>query len=271
MLFRLEAAQAIEWTTRLIAFYVLLDAAEKLYNFREFASGGVFDWTYLREQSFFARFPKPIRRIFDALFARRTWLAWQILRALCAAHLLFSPRQSLTGSLEIIILFAIGSLANLRQTPYGAETENRFSLMIFGALMLRGLAPTPFIDQVCLWFIALQVCLSYATAGVVKLSNEGWRGGEGLFNVVNSSSLIKSDKLARFFSRHQKLAKNLTWLNVAIECVFPLVLLVGKPYFLVFLLWGVAFHSLNAAALGLNKFLWAWIAAYPALIFCAGR
>lgn len=270
MLFHLEAAQAIEWTTRLAAFYVLLDAAEKLYNFREFAKGGVFDWTNLREHSFFARFPKAARRILDALFARRTWLAAQILRALCAAHLLFSPRQSSTGSLEIIFLFVIGSLSNLRLTPYGAETENRFSLTIIGALLLRGLAPTPLVDQVCLWFIALQVCLSYATAGVVKLFNDGWRGGEGLFNVVNSSSLVKSDNLARFFSRHRKTAKNLTRLNVAVECAFPLVLLVGKPYFLIFLLWGLVFHSLNAAALGLNKFLWAWIAAYPALIFCAG-
>ncbi len=271
MIFHLEAVQAIEWTTRLVAFYVLLDAAEKLRNFREFADSGVFNWTDLREHLFFQRRSNLARRIFDALFARRIWLAAQVLRALCAAHLLFSPERSLTGGVEIIILFVVGSLSNLRMTPYEAETENRFSLTIIGALMLRQLEPTPFIDQICLWFIALQLCLSYATAGIVKLLNEGWRGGNGLFNVVNASSLARYGEIARFFSRHRALARNLTWLSVAVECAFPLVLFVGKPYFWAFLAWGLLFHFLNAVALGLNKFFWAWIGAYPALIFVAGK
>jgi hypothetical protein len=29
----------------------------------------------------------------------------------------------------------------------------------------------------------------------------------------------------------------------------------------------MTFHLFNALALGLNRFLWAWLAAYPALLF----
>jgi len=32
---------------------------------------------------------------------------------------------------------------------------------------------------------------------------------------------------------------------------------------------GAAFHLANAFAFGLNRFLWAWLAAYPALWFWA--
>jgi hypothetical protein len=41
------------------------------------------------------------------------------------------------------------------------------------------------------------------------------------------------------------------------------------PWRLLFLGWGVAFHLGCAVVMGLNNFLWAFIATYPALLFAA--
>jgi len=37
---------------------------------------------------------------------------------------------------------------------------------------------------------------------------------------------------------------------------------------LVFLGWGLAFHLMNALVMGLNSFLWAFLATYGAIIYC---
>jgi hypothetical protein len=105
------------------------------------------------------------------------------------------------------------------------------------------------------------------TAGIVKVINEGWRTGNGLFNVVTNSMNGIPSQFAEFFYNHQTLGKLLTWSVIVVECTFPLVLLAGYPFCFFFLAWGVLFHFMNAALLGLNKFFWAWLATYPAILY----
>lgn len=271
MNFSIEADQAIEWTTRLVAFYVMLDSAEKLSNFREFGDGGLLNWNFLRENLFFASRSSAVRQLFDVFFGFRVWLFLSVLRGTGALYLLFFPQRNLFVICALAFLFAVGSAANLRNAPYGAETENRFSLVIIGALFLRAIAPTEFITEISLWFIALQSCLSYLTAGVAKLFNKNWRGGDALLNIANSPTLSVMPKLAVFFNKHRSVGKSLTWLTLAVECLFPLVLLIGQPWYLFFLIWGSAFHLANAVLLRLNKFFWVWIATYPAIVFAAQK
>ncbi|HEY6033401.1 MAG TPA: hypothetical protein VIV58_04055, partial [Kofleriaceae bacterium] len=54
---------------------------------------------------------------------------------------------------------------------------------------------------------------------------------------------------------------------VITEAAFPLALL--GPWWLVlaFFAWGVVFHVANAVLMGLNSFLWAFVATYPAIAF----
>ena len=37
----------------------------------------------------------------------------------------------------------------------------------------------------------------------------------------------------------------------------------------VWLGWGILFHLLNALVLGFNKFVWAWFATYPVILYAA--
>jgi hypothetical protein len=62
-----------------------------------------------------------------------------------------------------------------------------------------------------------------------------------------------------------------SWLVIVFECAFPLVLWVRPQGAALLLACGLAFHLCNALVLGLNRFLWAWLAGYPALLFWSGQ
>ncbi|CAN5305482.1 hypothetical protein BH09BAC6_BH09BAC6_10130 [soil metagenome] len=266
-----NAGQAIEWTLRLAAVYILLDSAGKLYHYKEFKDDGISSWKYFRTNRYFTSRGKTFTHILDVIFEYRAWLYILTLRLLSALYLLFLPQQNMASTLCLLILFIAGGLVNLRNGAFGAETENRLGLMIVGALLLHCLVPTPLITHITLWFIAIQSCLSYLTAGMVKLLDKEWRNGNGIFNVVNSPNLMVWDKPAFFFKRYPAPGKFLTWATIVMECTFPLVLIIGSPAFVLFLIWGILFHSAIATLLGLNKFFWVWIATYPAIIYIAQR
>jgi hypothetical protein len=140
--------------------------------------------------------------------------------------------------------------------------------MIAGALLLQCFVPTPLVTLACLWFIALQSCLSYVTAGATKLFNPEWRNGNGILHIFDSPSLVATEKVAHWLKSHRTFAKLLTWGTLGMECIFPLAL-VGQPLLWLFLGWGALLHAGIAIFIRLGKFFWIWIATYPAIIFVA--
>ena len=53
---------------------------------------------------------------------------------------------------------------------------------------------------------------------------------------------------------------------LAFECSAPIVL-VDPTVCVAWLAIGAAFHLVNAVVFGLDRFLWTWLAAYPALLY----
>ena len=60
------------------------------------------------------------------------------------------------------------------------------------------------------------------------------------------------------------------WLVLGFECGFP-VALASPTGCVVWLAFGAGFHVVNAIVFGLDRFLWAWLAAYPALVWLVGQ
>jgi hypothetical protein len=50
---------------------------------------------------------------------------------------------------------------------------------------------------------------------------------------------------------------------------FPLARAFGATGVAVFAVLGILFHVANAVIMGLNTFVWAFVATYPAILFCA--
>ena len=59
------------------------------------------------------------------------------------------------------------------------------------------------------------------------------------------------------------------WLTIVFELGFAGVLWLPEPAGLALLATGLAFHVTTAVMMGLNVFVWAFAAAYPAVMFFA--
>lgn len=97
-------------------------------------------------------------------------------------------------------------------------------------------------------YLAVQLCLSYFVAGVVKLRQPSWWDGTALRAFLGPGWPAW-----------------VGWGVIVWECLFPLAL-VSRGFAGGFCAVGVAFHLANCRLLGLNRFLWIWLAAYPALL-----
>lgn len=269
MFITIEITQAIELTAQLVAIVILIDTIETFFNIKEFRNNGIFSWKWLRQYKGITQRRRVIRKFADLFFGFRVWFSLLTLRWLAAISILFFPNQGWISSVALLILFIFGCLANFRRMPYRPLAPLRFTLIIIGALFLQSLVPTETVTKACLWFIALQSCLSYATAGFVKLFNKDWLDGTGVLKAVNSKNLLVTKHSAIFFQKFPIISKFFNYFTLIIECLFPLVLVVGSPFFFIFLIWGVLFHFTNVVLLRLNNYFWAWISTYPAIIFIA--
>lgn len=122
------------------------------------------------------------------------------------------------------------------------------------------------LQELGFYYVAFHLTMSYFISGYVKFKNESWRQGTALQVILGYSNYsipacvraLASNPLIIFFT---------SWFVILWECSFPIVWFNHAlvPYYLII---GVLFHLGNFIFFGLNRFVFAWIAAYPALIFC---
>ncbi len=142
------------------------------------------------------------------------------------------------------------------------------TLMGLTALLLAdGLGPWLGPQQAwraALWFLTIQLLTSYFMSGWVKIKHAGWRNGTALPVFLDTG--IYGPLPVRSLLRHPDLARLLSWIFILWEGLFVVVFLDVR------LAWlgcvaGMVFHTLVFRYFGLNRFLWAWLATYPALIY----
>lgn len=112
-----------------------------------------------------------------------------------------------------------------------------------------------------IYYLGIQVALSYFISGYVKIKEFKWRSGEALNLFLNCNAYGPIQNL-----NLKKWLMPLSWIVIGVELIFPLTLL-SSNFLIGFLVFFAAFHLINVYVFGLNRFFYAWIAAYPAVIF----
>jgi hypothetical protein len=74
--------------------------------------------------------------------------------------------------------------------------------------------------------------------------------------------------LARLVQRHPSLLFALVWSVIGFELAFSLSVVAPAPVTILLLLTGVVFHVGIAVVMGLNDFLWVFVAMYPNVLAC---
>ena len=258
-----DALRAVEV---LAALGALVCAAEALWARRLLAEDGLLGWSV---SSVHRRWTAHgwSGRALGAVLAYPQVLGLHALHAALAGVLLVGAAP---GGWRVAALAGIvgTSLLLVLRSPYGQDGADQMLLLAFVALLLARAAPTPLVQQAALWFLALQSALSYLTAGVAKAASPVWRDGSALPGIFGTR-IYGDERVARALAARPWLARWGARGIVGFECAFPLVLALPPGLAAPALLLGLGFHATTALAMGLNTFVWAFAATYPAILHVA--
>lgn len=205
----------------------------------------------------------------ESLVARRTFghrTIFAVRLLLCGLLAVIEPVSLAATAVHAgLLATSMVLVARLRGPLCGGSDAMWFQVQL--GLLLASLAGWhPVLARVGLGWIAAQSVLSYALAGVVKLRNPSWRSGEAVRQLLASDGPYVIWAPARGVVKHAAVCGALAWAVMVFEVLFPLVLVVPAEVRWMWLAAGFVFHLGNALVLGLNRFVWAWVATYPALL-----
>jgi hypothetical protein len=207
--------------------------------------------------------PKGLRPLLRACFQPPAYAALLGLRLLLALMLMAGWH----GLWLSVPLLAIGVLLLLRwRGAFNGGSDFMTLVGLSGLLVADALAPLWGADlgwRAGLGWVALQLITSYFMSGWVKLKHRGWRDGTALPLFLDTG--IYGPLPADSWLRHPLLARAVSWAFILWEGLFALVFLDVRLAWIGCLL-GAVFHFMVFWYFGLNRFFWAWLATYPALI-----
>lgn len=117
-------------------------------------------------------------------------------------------------------------------------------------------------------WICVNLLLSYGRAGFSKFQHAEWKDGSALPSFLKQSFF--EDVRAFGEKLTPELAKKLSWGLIAFEFALVFSPLLGMESLHVVFFLVILFHFANYWAFGLNRFFWAWIAAWPAIYYLSG-
>jgi hypothetical protein len=217
-----------------------------------------------------------LRREFSAVgfYSGCAASAWRIVplhlaRVLLALWFALFPVPAWLTSVRLAALVAL-SIALTRLMPLGLEAADQMITILLAAQLLVSLAPgDQRVQRTCLAFVASQAVLSYSVAGWAKLLKSSWRSGSYL------QGLLRTEMFGHHFAArllaNKSLAQQLSLALITVECAFPLALITGIHGAAILCVLVLCMHLANAYLLGLNLFVWAFGATYPAIVFTANE
>jgi hypothetical protein len=239
-------ATYLEWMAHLTAFAAAIAALELLVARRTFSDAGVFAWPILRRD-----YAHPW--LADRLFTYRSTLVLLVLQLAAALALPWFPHGAW-------IVFATSLAISVRFR--GSFNGGSDSMLLVVTVSLALAHTFPDHARLAVGYCAIQLALSYVLAGLAKLRDPAWRTGRALAILVELPQYRVPRRLAQLGARLTRLG---SYAILAFELAFPLAFTSSLAATIVLSI-GVAFHVANALVFGLDRFLWTWLAAYPALL-----
>jgi hypothetical protein len=187
---------------------------------------------------------------------------------LCSAALLVASAVWGAHYLLPLLLTCLTSLTLARWKVVGADGADQMSLLV---MVTMSICTLPVLvgakaSTAGLHFLTAQVLLAYCTAGLAKLSCSKWRGQDVLVRICGTRT-YGHRRCFEALSRHPHVSAVLQRAVIVLEIGSPLLLLVPYEHVWLVLLSGVVFHVMCAVIMGLNDFVWAFVAVYPACVY----
>lgn len=257
-----ELDRVFPMVERITAIGAMLGALEQIVRSSELNDDGLFSWALHRNRHESAeRFPwKQLGKLLEY----PNVVAIPHARLLAAARLVFGSPGPKERAVCLAVLTATGVGMNVRH-HYGSDGSDQMSQITFAASLMEKAFPRDSrARDACLSFIAFQTCLSYVSAGTVKLISPVWRNGSAITGIFRTHSYGDAT-LNALIKRYPALSVTLAWAVILGELSFPLVLIAPRQVAQAMLATSTAFHLANGRFMGLNRFIWAFSGTYPAV------
>jgi hypothetical protein len=260
---------ALLLVARLVGVAVFVASLELLRGRRRtLGVDGVLPWGIVRREH--ARLPRPARAALDAVLGDRGFFFVVVARLLAALALLVEPDRT-RGA--IVVVFVTSLLVSIRFRGRENGASDAMTNLVTLALAVAAVAPTVVavdrvdVDRVAVVFIAAQALLSYVAAGLAKMRSPSWRRGSALGAFVAVERFGAPVSVRRVLGL-RVVGRLAGYGVIAWQLASPLAL-TSTTACVAFCVLGLGFHVVNFAVFGLNRFVFAWCATYPAIVCCA--
>lgn len=259
------APDAVAAFERLGGVSVAIQTLEFLQLLPATSSQGVWSWSPQRADLVHAT--HPTRKIFDLLYSDLGLRVQLWVRLGAAASLLIG---STPWTAALLFLGGVAILIRWRGAFNGGSD---FMTLVFATGLLIGNFAAPFVGselawKAALWYVCIHALTSYFISGAIKLFAARWRDGRALTHFLDGGLYgpLRADSVFR----RRPVAIACSWAFILWECAFPFAL-TGPAWASVWCAVAGAFHLLVFRYFGLNRFFWAWVTSFPAIIYCSGQ
>ncbi len=248
-----SVSSALRWMEVLASLAAVQGTLELLATRASFADDGTWRWSTLSRELPWLGF----------LLRYRAFLGVLALRLLAALLLLTEVHGGTAALLWITSL-----LVNIRFRGTTNGGSDMMNMVVLTALVVAHAAPgAETVQRAAVLYVAAQSFMSYFIAGVAKLASPAWRDGRAMRSFLSTPHFAVPPVLSRVLGSPEPI-RALSWGVMAFECAVPLAMtrpLACAAYVTV----AHGFHMGNAWAFGLNRFVLAWAATWPALLYAS--
>ncbi|MBN9134177.1 MAG: hypothetical protein J0H48_12580 [Nitrosospira multiformis] len=257
-----DIALCLVITKTLLGAWALLSAAEWLANLHLFRSNGLLTRSILRLRPRLV-IPASIRH---HMHAESTVIAVLICRIVAGLFLLIPYPNPADLPCSLLILLSCFYMS--RRTWFGGDGSDQMGMVVAAgvAIISAGLVLDDMnVTASGVLAISGQAVLAYFVAGAAKVASPVWREGNALPGVMKTRT-YGHPFAASFAAERPAFCKFVCWLTIGTEMLFPLVLLAPPGLAIASLCCFALFHFSNAYFMGLNAFVWPFLATYPAVM-----
>jgi hypothetical protein len=259
------------WCAIPLAIGVGIDSLELVADRAQLREGGLYGYTVLATGRPFTLWG-PFAPMFGAVFRYPAVLGLAVVQLCCATLLLLAgtvrtPGLIVPAGLALALILSARMLLYLRN-QLGLDGSDQMTLVACTGLAVALLVPDHGAQVLAIDYLAAQLLLSYAVAGIAKAISPTWRSGKAIPGILSTIG-YGSPAVGAFLKRNPVLGRAACWSVILFECSAPLLILLGTPGALAIIAVGLGFHISIALLMGLNNFLWSFGATYPALLLLA--
>lgn len=264
-----------------LAVSVGLQSLESLVLRAHFAAPGTWRWKTLRKE--WRTLPRILNRSADGILADDRFpkllstllIAATLLVALSGWVLGIEPtlaeRRLFFPELTLILFLGSLAVAARFRGAFNGGSDTATVNFLLGCLLGEWVWP-----KLGLGWIAVQITLSYWIAGAVKARSSRWWNGKALQEFLHSNR-YGVPQFVKAASQSLAVCSLASIAVIVFEVLFPSIFGLSRislpvdPNLIVaaVLAAGALFHLANFWIFGLNRFFFAWLAGYPAVIWWA--